>query len=353
MVGSLIEYDGFLRSGAAALSAAVKHDTPRLTLGGQGSWTIFESGNPIIQATAAAAWLSQPRERWGLELGGSAGAFQYADEPASGHLLGRARVHYFANRSGGWVSATTGASFDSFAEAPLELGIGGWTVHGAFAFTAALTRTWLGGQRYIDVAGAGKWTRGTVEIEARAGARPSVISDEENSEATTGVWGDVSAIVPLATSIALTLSGGSYASDPVRRVLGASYITAGLRLALSRSERTPVLTIPPAMIAAVREHSRNASTLAARLEIAADGERHSLRIHIPEATSVDVMADFTDWQAVALKQIGKDIWELQLALTPGVHRLNVRVNGGEWLVPNGARPEEGEFGGSVGVIVVR
>jgi hypothetical protein len=353
MVGSLIEYDGFLRSGAAALSAAVKHDTPRLSLGGQGSWTIFESGNPIIQATAAAAWLSQPRERWGLELGGSAGAFQYADEPASGHLLGRARVHYFANRSGGWVAATTGASFDSWAEAPLELGIGGWTVHGPFAFTAAVTRTWLAGERYTDFAGAAKWLRGAVEVEMRAGARPTVVSDAENSEATTGVWADISALVPLAPSIALTLSGGSYASDPVRRVLGASYVTAGLRLALSRSERTPVLTIPPAMIAAVRDHSRKASTLAARLEITARGDLHSIRVHIPEATSVDLMADFTDWQPLALKRVGKEIWELQVALTPGVHRLNVRVNGGEWLVPNGARPEEGEFGGSVGVIVVR
>jgi hypothetical protein len=40
-------------------------------------------------------------------------------------------------------------------------------------------------------------------------------------------------------------------------------------------------------------------------------------------------------------------------LAPGVHRLNVRLDGGEWVVPAGARPEPGEFGGAVGVIVLR
>jgi hypothetical protein len=42
-----------------------------------------------------------------------------------------------------------------------------------------------------------------------------------------------------------------------------------------------------------------------------------------------------------------------MALTPGVHRLNVRIDGGAWLVPVGARPEESDFGDKVGVIVVR
>jgi hypothetical protein len=65
------------------------------------------------------------------------------------------------------------------------------------------------------------------------------------------------------------------------------------------------------------------------------------------------MGDFTDWQPVALTHTGAGAWEIRLPLTPGVHRVNVRVDGGAWSVPAGARREESEFGGVVGVVVVR
>jgi hypothetical protein len=65
------------------------------------------------------------------------------------------------------------------------------------------------------------------------------------------------------------------------------------------------------------------------------------------------MADFTDWQPISLTRASGGEWRVHLMLTPGVHRLNVRIDGGDWVVPAGARPEPGEFGGAVGVIIVR
>jgi hypothetical protein len=65
------------------------------------------------------------------------------------------------------------------------------------------------------------------------------------------------------------------------------------------------------------------------------------------------MGDFTDWRAVPLARAGDGTWEVRLALAAGVYRINVRVNGGEWVVPGGTRLEGSEFGGAVGLMVVR
>lgn len=352
MGASIVEYDGFLVSGAATLTPALRFDTPNLSIGGQGSWTVFESGNQIFQATAAAAWLGPARERWRVELSGAAGAFRYADQAGSGHMLARGRFHFFADRGGGWIGATTGAALDGSIETPIELAVGAWSARERFAVVGTLTSTWLGNDRYLDVAGAAKWTAPRLEFEARAGARPWTNSAGDVGEALTGVWGEVSALVPLAARISLALSGGSYPSDPVRRVLGARYVTAGLRLAFG-ADRSPALTIAGAMVAAIQIHMKAGSTPEARLEIAPAGQLHTVRIHVAGATAVELMGDFTDWQAVSLEQAGSGIWEIQLQLGPGVHRLNIRVDGGAWLVPTGARPEPGEFGDSVGIVVVR
>jgi hypothetical protein len=44
---------------------------------------------------------------------------------------------------------------------------------------------------------------------------------------------------------------------------------------------------------------------------------------------------------------------LSVELSPGVHHLNVRLDGGPWLVPAGAFAVDDGFGGHVGLIVVR
>ena len=64
------------------------------------------------------------------------------------------------------------------------------------------------------------------------------------------------------------------------------------------------------------------------------------------------MGDFTDWEPVALRR-ADGRWTLELALAPGVHRLNVRVDGGEWRVPPSLTGVDDGFGGRVGLLVVR
>jgi hypothetical protein len=66
-----------------------------------------------------------------------------------------------------------------------------------------------------------------------------------------------------------------------------------------------------------------------------------------------MMADFTDWLAVPLEPTSADQWQLVLAVSPGVHRVNLRVDGAEWTVPPGLTAVKDEFGGAVGLLVVQ
>jgi hypothetical protein len=79
----------------------------------------------------------------------------------------------------------------------------------------------------------------------------------------------------------------------------------------------------------------------------------ALTIRGVRAERVELAGDFTDWQPVALERTRGPAWELSVELAPGVYRLNVRIDGGAWQVPRGATPQQDEFGGVVGLIIVR
>jgi len=70
------------------------------------------------------------------------------------------------------------------------------------------------------------------------------------------------------------------------------------------------------------------------------------------ARQVEVSGDFTSWKAVKLSSSGGGVWQVSLPITRGTHQMNIRVNGGPWLVPPGLPRLTDEFGGPVGLLVV-
>ena len=350
---SYVEYDGFLASGAAVFSSALRHDAANLSIGGVGSWTIFESGNQILQATGAGAWLSSPRAgRWRLELAGALGAARYAEEPVSGHALGRTRVHVFGERAGGWLGMTTGASFGDSARVPVEIAAAAWTGQHDLALVGTIAAARLGRYRHLDLLGTARWTHPALEVEGRVGIRPSAEGADDRERASTGLYGEVSILMSVSERISIAVSAGSYPSDPVRRLLAARHVDAGVRWRFVGRDVRSASALSDATLAAALERLTTQTTGQARLEIAPTGDPRMLRVYAPGATSVELMGDFTDWQPATLRQAGAGTWEILLPLTPGVHRVNVRVDGGPWIVPAGARPEQSDFGGVVGVVVV-
>ena len=345
--GSVVEYDGFLASGAAVLSPSFRFDSRAFSIGGQGSWTLFESGSSIFQGSLAAAWVAASKGSLRLELSGSAGASAYRNEQSSGHLLGGARVHFLGKSSGAWIGAAAGRSYGA-AGVPLELAGAAWSVKSRVTFLGTVTATLHDQIRYVDFLGAVRWAGPRLELEARLGARPWGRNFADAEASLTGAYGELDILAPLNRWLSITLSGGRYRADPVRRTLGAQYISAGVRFgALGRSARRGRLEAePPGGRVVPRE------TGAPGLEISGTGEGKTLRIRAPDAKAVEVMGDFTDWTPVRLVLIAPGLWETKLEIPAGVHRVNIRLDGGPWAVPGGARVERTEFGGSVGILVV-
>jgi hypothetical protein len=66
---------------------------------------------------------------------------------------------------------------------------------------------------------------------------------------------------------------------------------------------------------------------------------------------VEVMGDFSGWESRALRHVTGARWALAMRLEPGVHQIQVRVDGGVWSPPWGLPAASDGFNGDVGVFV--
>ena len=82
-----------------------------------------------------------------------------------------------------------------------------------------------------------------------------------------------------------------------------------------------------------------------------DGDRHRLMFRVA-ASRLEVCSDATGWAPIDARSLGRDRWEVELAMSPGVHRVAIRVDGGAWSAPPGVPATLDDFGGEVGLIVV-
>ncbi len=345
---SVVRYDGFLTSSALVFAPAVRFDSPRLSFAGLGSWTVFESGNGVLQGTATASWLAGSSGSWRLELSGSAGASQYAGRAAAAHVLGGARLHIFGAGTGGWIGVNAGASGEPGA-APVEVALAGWSIRNRLFLVGTATTTVLGQVRYLDLVGAMRWTGPRLELQVSAGGRPWARDPGGDVGLVITSYGEVGAAVTLNRWLAVWLGGGKYPADPVRHTLGAAYLSAGLRL---RTVGRAAPSVPLHTSGVLRGRLMPTEESGPPLEITGSGERRTVRVRASTATSVELIGDFTDWLPVLLVQVAPAVWEIELVVPAGVHRVNIRVNGGPWSAPGGVRLERTEFGGAVGIVVV-
>ena len=178
------------------------------------------------------------------------------------------------------------------------------------------------------------WASGRLAFRGSVGSRfRSSTMPNEN-------WGQAEATFAVGPDLALVAAGGVYPSSIAYGVPRARFAQFGIRIA-------PSALLRPRLPAAVRP-------TAAAFEVA-DGNRglRTLRIRIPDARTVELSADFTNWKPVSLTSSGTDRWETTLLIHPGMHRVAIRVNGDEWTPPPGVSTVPDEFQGTVGVIVIK
>jgi hypothetical protein len=184
-----------------------------------------------------------------------------------------------------------------------------------------------------DAVVSGRWRIASVGFDASLGRRFS------RSTPQLTLWG-VSAYRGITPVLELVASAGRSGSDPVTAVPGSRYVALGLRFHLRGGP--PALTLPP---------SPRANRAAFHLGPAV-GSGREIVVRLPDAHRVELSGDFTDWRPVPLDPWADGAWRTVLSIPPGLRRLAIRVDGGEWHAPPGLRPVASEFGGEVAEIVV-
>ena len=120
-------------------------------------------------------------------------------------------------------------------------------------------------------------------------------------------------------------------------VPGGPYGTLGLRLALGTRS-------PPGHRATGPESKTGPALVVADRRLTVSGA---------PAGRAEVIGDFTDWKPEPMVALGGGRWTFPTVLKPGVHHLNVRFDGGAWVVPWGVYAVDDGYGGRVGLVVVR
>ena len=346
---SSVRYDGFLRSAAASVSPALRWEQPTNTVTARGTYLRFESGHRSLQGLLAGSFLVRPStHRWRGELGASLGASRYLDFASFWHATADARVHILGADRGVWVGGTAGrTSYGGTARPVTVASIGAWarSFHGTLA--ASATRSFVGDTAFSDLVSTARTRRGALALDASLGARFA------SRGGGHGVFGEGSATLALGERTALFLAGGRYPTDPVSGNVAGRYVSGGVRLRVASPG--PLASRNSVPTASRQRTPGEADPVAGlRLEVVRrpDGIVRLVLHSTHTAACVEVAGDFTDWQPLALRRAADGTWEAVLPIASGVHRLNVRIDRGPWIVPAGLTRAVDDFGDAVGTVAV-
>ena len=192
--------------------------------------------------------------------------------------------------------------------------------------------------RFGDLEGSLHWEMGAVELTAQMGRR---FGDSYDVTSDSRQWTSAMATVWLTDRIAIVGGGGRQPALPLRGLPARTFGMAGLELAYWPMSKTAVpVSLPHAPLVKSFEMKPGLGGL------------QKFVIRVSGVETVDVMGDFSDWSPLMLSRRGRDLWELSVPLSPGMHQINVRVDGGQWVAPPGMPTMRDSFGGEVGLIGV-
>jgi hypothetical protein len=192
--------------------------------------------------------------------------------------------------------------------------------------------------RFSDLEANVRWEVGPLEVSGQTGYR---FGDAYDVTPESRRWSSASAKMWLNDRVAIIGGGGRQPALPLRGLPARSFGMAGLELAYSPiSKNTVPVSLPHTVL--VKKFEMHSGT----------GGLPKLIIRVGGVETVDVMGDFSDWAPLTLVRRGRDLWELNVPLSAGMHHINVRVDGGAWMAPPGIPTMHDAFSGDVGLIVV-
>jgi hypothetical protein len=347
-----LRYADTLNATTVSVTPRLFGDWKSLSIDASGGYSQFTSGGSSLQGTISASRFFAVRDGIAAELGGLAGGSSHSDGTRTGEILANARLH--VGRSSGELftgaalgRACYGGSCPTLVLA--EFG-GSFEVGPASALVSVNPAMVSDSITYADAQTTFSWSREQLEIGAvfghRFGDALTVLS------ADTRTWASVTASRWIVPRIALVASGGTYPIDPTQGFPGGRFVSLAVRV------KTGVLRgTHPSESGRGVEVQDSDHVPAAIAEFKVDrGPSGTVRFtaNTAGAKLVEISGDFTKWEPVRLVEnaLRPGEWSLVLPIERGKYQMNVRVNGGQWVVPPGLLPMADEFGGAVGLLVI-
>jgi hypothetical protein len=346
-----LRYADTVSTGAAVLTPHIYADWGTGFADASATFSQFTSGGWSAQGSLSGSRFIRTSHSFVAEFAGLVGGSTHSDATRTGELVANGRLHLSRRLGELFVGAGVGRTWDGVAWRGLTLGEAGVSI-GPAARNAVATISPAainGSIYYTDLqVSLSLETRGT-ELGALIGSRLGDQLTTLSRHATS--WASLSATRRLRNRLALSLSGGSYPIDPTQGFPGGRFVSLAVRIVTG--DRAP--SLPPPTQVGVAPETPSAPGIAS---FNASRDRQgvlTITVAASGADLVEVSGDFTNWVPMALTRDPSDAerWIARLPVGPGKYQINIRINGGKWVVPPGILSMLDEFGGTVGLLVVQ
>lgn len=357
---AVVRYDGGLTAGALTLYDAVVLANERTTRAGYSLVSFFDDGRVSMQGGLEAArrsaaiplvpqlarWVSAVR---GEMLVDASTTIQTGFMPTLA-LTGRARVRFERDDQGGHAEVGVARAFDGRTWQTVLMGEGrAWMRRGSLVASLRTAPMQLGlGDLLVDNEGLMEWVAGRGVVTTSLGVRLG------EAERGTRTWGGLNLAWPVLLDTWATVSLGSYPADLIQNLPAGRYLAVALRLP---NGRLPAFRRPPLPPPPPRPRTPDLP-VSARLALVTGPAYDStnireVKVWAPGARVVELMADFVDWLPVPLIRQPNGEWRGYYQIAPGLHRLNLRLDGVDMDAPVNWPLVKDEFLGTVALVLVR
>lgn len=350
--GAALRYADTLTTGAATITPHLIADWGSAFAEAYGTYSRFTSGGSSTQGSLSASGFIRSSHGFLGELGGFAGGSTHSDGTRTGEVIANGRLHFARANSEVFLGIGGGRTWDATAWRGVFLGeagasVGSGPASALFTISPTIVNDSI---KYTDTQASFSWKSEVVDLGALLGFR---LGEQLTTlSANVKSWASVSAVYWMTPRIAIAVGGGNYPVDPTQGFPGGRFLSLSLRLA-QRQSPTQVRSDE------IRQESyfpdpaaRTTPRVTAFTANRGAGAAFTLRVNVPGAQVVEITGDFTNWVPLQLVPGPGGWWSTTLPIKSGKYQMNLRVNGGQWMVPPGLLSMVDEFEGTVGLLVV-
>jgi len=352
LTGTGVWYADSIRAAGTSIAPAIRLDWPAATLAGSFAFSHLGKSGSSIQGSVMPSLITPNLGPFSAELEGSFGGSSHHDGTKTGAALGMTRLYAGRANASAWVGIGGGGTWDgSVWRSVGQRELGAWLERNNTSAvltvapivvedTLSYTDTQLSVHQALknkdfEFGFTGGWRAGSVGPEIGGTAR---------------LWGSLSGSVWLASRVAIVASAGTYPVDFTQGYPGGRFATVALRFA-SHGIRRSAETVATRDVGSDRTDSSRPMVTGFGVH-AEESPRQTIRVEARGAQTVEINGDFTQWRPKNLIRKPDGTWAVSLPIVPGVHQVNIRIDGGAWVAPPGLLTSTDEFGGIVGILVI-